>query len=75
MSDNLLPCPFCGSDAHIQEDDDRFFAACTSCFCNVGEAYDSCAMPAHIFHTKEAAAEAWNTRSVTVGLPEWPKPL
>lgn len=59
---HLLPCPFCGAGAHITEEDSRFFAACDQCFCAVGEAYDGCAMPNHIFHEEEAAAAAWNTR-------------
>lgn len=58
----LKPCPFCGGDAYVQEDDSRFFAACSNCFCNVGEGYDPCAMPDHCFYTKDAAVEAWNTR-------------
>lgn len=70
MPVELLLCPFCGSGAHITEEDSRFFAGCDECFCAVGEAYDSCAMPCHCFYEEEAAAAAWNARSITSALPD-----
>jgi hypothetical protein len=75
MSVKLLPCPFCGSNAHITEEDSRFFAGCDDCFCAVGEAYDGCAMPNHCFYEEEAAAQAWNTRSLTDVVPDTQKTL
>jgi hypothetical protein len=66
----LLPCPFCGSSAHITEEDRRFFAGCDTCFCAVGEAYDGCAMPNHCFYEAEQAAEAWNARHPVGQQPE-----
>ena len=69
----LLACPFCGSAAGISSDDGRYFVSCQDCFCCLGEAYDSYAMPAHIFYEREAAIAAWNTRSPPTGAldPVW----
>lgn len=69
MSEELLPCPFCGSSAQIRESGGRFFASCcgADCFCCVGEAYDNAAMPEHVFSTGQEAANAWNRREL--GIP------
>ena len=58
MSDvKLLPCPFCGSEAHLQEVTDNYmcFVCCmgAACWCSVGENYDRDAMPDHKFFTRE----------------------
>lgn len=66
----LLACPFCGGGAHVTKEDGRVFAACDTCFCAVGEAYDGSAMPAHCFYEEAAAAEAWNTRTVAQAQPQ-----
>jgi Lar family restriction alleviation protein len=62
---DLLPCPFCGSDAAVVESNDRFYVACNGddCFTCVGEAHDIWGEPAHIFTSEEAAVEAWNRRA------------
>lgn len=56
----LKPCPFCGGKAKIDE---------VSIFC-VGSAFRvsclRCNTVAHVFPTKERAAEAWNNRT-----PHW----
>lgn len=61
----LLRCPFCGDTAATCEGDGKWFVACCNmgCFCAVGEGYDPCAMPNHVFTSEEAAIEAWNTRA------------
>jgi hypothetical protein len=59
----LLPCPFCGSDAFVSGDDGMFYATCNECFCCVGEAYDGHAMPKHVFNSAEEAIAAWNIRA------------
>lgn len=62
---DLLPCPFCGRGALLQEGDGKFYVACSNaeCFVALGERYDRDAMPDHIFYDEEAAASAWNTRA------------
>ncbi len=60
----LLPCPFCGNKAHIQESIDkgipkRYHAVCDDRKCK-------CPMVAGMpiwRATKELAAEDWNTRT------------
>lgn len=71
----LLPCPFCGTDAMIQEGDGRYYAVCNSieCYCALGEAYDRDAMPNHIFYDAETAASAWNKRAAPVSLQDGSK--
>lgn len=71
MSEELKPCPFCGSDAHIDGGEDYgFYATCGSadCFCCVGEAYDRDAMPEHMFIERDAAIAAWNRRAPMTAL-------
>lgn len=64
----MLPCPFCGEPGYVVGSDflgkHLYYAACTSlsCFCCIGEAYDSDACPDHKFTTEQDAANAWNKR-------------
>jgi hypothetical protein len=62
----LKPCPFCGSQAFVSDGRPEygFYACCAGedCYATVGEVYDNCAMPDHMFRTPEEAAEAWNRR-------------
>lgn len=61
----LKPCPFCGSDAYIQDDGGRFYAACTNvdCGCRYGEEWDCDDMPVHQFIAEPDAIAAWNART------------
>lgn len=65
----LLPCPFCGSAAQIIGNDFCasmcYYVTCTGpdCYCSVGEEYDRCAMPDHVFVSEDLAASAWNRRA------------
>lgn len=64
----LLPCPFCGSEAEIivSEDDDGRFAAVSCPKCGAGSRQ-------HYFcgeDAREFAADAWNTRPRTEGRGE-----
>ncbi len=65
----LKPCPFCGSEAHLQDvaDSSMCFVVCLgkTCWCAVGENYDRDAMPDHKFYSREDAVAAWNTRADT----------
>lgn len=65
MSEELLPCPFCGAAGRLCVDDDMFYVACSSptCFCCVGEGYDRSAMSDHAFSSADGAADAWNARA------------
>lgn len=72
-SDTLLPCPFCGGEADIEEANGSFFARCIEvvpgllphrrCFAAMGENYDRDAMPEHMYSTAEDAVAAWNRRA------------
>jgi hypothetical protein len=59
VSDLLLPCPFCGSDAlvrqcyHSMPREPTFRVSCTYCLCGTSDD----------FATAEAAAELWNRRA------------
>lgn len=59
MTDELLPCPFCGGKANIEErihkhfDEDRYFAVCISCACEGAWAT-----------TKSGAVRGWNSRVI-----------
>ena len=59
----LRPCPFDSGEAYIQSSDHKFFVGCMTCYAAVGEAYDICAMPEHMFHNREDAIAAWNRRA------------
>jgi hypothetical protein len=75
---DLLPCPFCGDEyPEMRREDFTFCVYCTAvdCFCAVGEAYDGCAMPKHIFVNEEEATAAWNRRpAITRDDIEKPQP-
>ena len=49
----LLPCPFCGADAHVVYDDGRYRAHCKQCGTSVGE-----------FRKSSEVAPAWNRRAL-----------
>jgi Lar family restriction alleviation protein len=54
QNDKLLPCPFCGGEAIINEDFDidiTYQAMCSSCFCKT-----------RFFATTKSAVITWNTR-------------
>lgn len=60
MKTDLLPCPFCGEDAHFVHyesyDNDDWSVECVNADCEL-EPSTRC------YFTKEQAIEAWNTRS------------
>ena len=61
MSDELLPCPFCGAEANVSEcqgRDDRFYIWCDGCCCTV------------MYKSKQDAINAWNTRAEPIGREE-----
>jgi hypothetical protein len=65
IDDELLPCPFCGSQSRIFGEYQMYYVACTnadSCGCSIGERYDRDACPDHKFCTELDALEAWNRR-------------
>jgi Lar family restriction alleviation protein len=55
MSEELKPCPFCGSKDIVLESfgELRHTACCSTCECNTGYMQDDC-----------EAIESWNTRSL-----------
>lgn len=67
MSQELKPCPFCGSEGWISEpfDDCRFYVSCQGkeCWASIGENYDTDGLPDHRYYSREAAVAAWNTRA------------
>lgn len=69
MSDELKPCPFCGGRANIYENKidfaPKWSVGCGDCPANLDVCEDE----------KADAARCWNTRSVTVELPEAQKTL
>lgn len=62
MSDQLLPCPFCGRTASIQElkDNDLFY--CSYCGCEGPRPYDI-GICTQENCTTECVVKAWNTRA------------
>ena len=64
MSDdyNLLPCPFCGSDASFAHLGGLHWVHCDKCKGNTSDTQSCCAGCAKAFDTKEKAANAWNKR-------------
>lgn len=50
----LEPCPFCGGDAELMDYYPLFQVRCSRCW----------ATRAGLMHTKEEAAQRWNTRHV-----------
>ncbi|MDE2104449.1 MAG: Lar family restriction alleviation protein, partial [Patescibacteria group bacterium] len=68
MTEELKPCPFCGSAAIVRPEEEEgcgFYVCCSSpdCFCCIGEGYDRSAMPEHSFAAREDAIAAWNRRA------------
>lgn len=60
----LLPCPFCGSEAIIIGAYSEGYAVeCKYCRCAVGKEYDRDAMPNNDFCTEQEAINAWNKRA------------
>ena len=58
MSDELLPCPFCGATAHVRRRShsmprpQRYQVQCGECYCGTSDR----------FETAEYAAASWNKR-------------
>lgn len=70
----LLPCPFCGSDAHFDSvsaqvmSEERVYAgACTECSCEIMNGHIRNYAGSGWYETKEAAAADWNRRAVVQG--------
>lgn len=57
-STNLKPCPFCGGEAIVLQNDDGYhYIGCKSAECRGYVFYN------YVYYfTKERASEAWNTR-------------
>lgn len=71
---NLLPCPFCGSEAHYDSvgvhhfTEKRVYApACTECSCELMNGPVKNYAGSGWYETKEAAAADWNNRTVAKG--------
>jgi Lar family restriction alleviation protein len=78
MSGELLPCPFCGGEARLITGQHNFVDAQVSCLdCHAsGPDFDhDPAIGAFCDDTETAATAHWNTRSITVALPEAQKTL
>jgi len=58
MMDKLLPCPFCGGEACMNE---HVFTGYSSMFGVI--CLDCCAETWQFYDTKEEAAAAWNRRA------------
>lgn len=70
----LLPCPFCGSEAHFDSvgeqvmSDERVYApACTECSCELMNGPVKNYAGSGWYKTKEAAAKDWNCRRAVQG--------
>ncbi|MDU7482459.1 MAG: Lar family restriction alleviation protein [Hafnia alvei] len=70
----LLPCPFCGSEAHFDSvsaqvmSEERVYAgACTECSCEIMNGPIRNYAGSGWYETKEAAAADWNRRAVVQG--------
>jgi len=69
MSGKLLPCPFCGGEPYLHEeegqrpDESSFSVHCDGCEAT------------HKTSRGDDAVAAWNKRSITVELPEAQKTL
>lgn len=76
MSGKLLPCPFCGAPAKLtrfERGDGVPAIWVTQILCDNDK---QCMVCVDIQHINEAVAiKGWNTRSVTVGLPDPQKTL
>ena len=63
--EELKPCPFCGSKAHLNQDlHFGFFVQCWKCaayiFPNMRREYESCA------ERQDAVVAAWNRRTASI---------
>lgn len=68
----LLPCPFCGAEAHFDlvwcMSEERVYAgACTECSCEIMNGPIRNSMGSGWYGTKEAAAADWNRRETAQG--------
>lgn len=70
----LLPCPFCGAEAHFDSvsaqgmSEERVYAgACTECSCEIMNGPIRNYAGYGWYGTKEAAAEDWNRRTALQG--------
>lgn len=59
---HIKKCPFCGGNPTVIESDFKFFIHCQICSVSIGERYDGCSMPDHLFSSKKEALQVWNTR-------------
>ena len=56
MTEELKPCPFCGREAKVYQDERGYYVSCTHCFTVVGYEADPC----NDFQTEAEAIAAWN---------------
>ncbi|HEF0124954.1 TPA: Lar family restriction alleviation protein [Citrobacter youngae] len=70
----LLPCPFCGSEAHfdsvsadLMSDEMVYSPACTECSCELMNGPIRNYAGSGWYRTKEAAATDWNSRRAAQG--------
>lgn len=70
----LLPCPFCGSEAHFDSVSEQpmsnkrvYSCACTECSCELMNGQVRNYAGSGWYETKEAAAADWNSRTVVQG--------
>lgn len=56
MTDKLKPCPFCGSEALIVDDDKEHYGVFIAC--------SKCCSSTEIFKTEDEALISWNSRPI-----------